>query len=302
MRDVDLDRWRRRASWPRSVPRVDGDRRVVGDRVALFRRGPGRDRRLERRRRRSAGTRSPGLRLPRRSRRAGRSSRRCPDGPGEGRTEAGAGGGDEGAVAGATVEDQPVSEDQAFDQRFEFDRQRRDVDREALVVVAVPGDVGLEEDFVAGEFEAEAGRLAVYRDHVVDGHLGQRRSRRQPGSRARDGGDEAFADFRFGRAAPGRRFEGAQRAALGRAGVDAEADRQVDPDVFSSPTGVSPGGAWLTMNWVKPQFGWAAAASSKNWSSVSTEQSSALFRRFFGAGPGLPARVDLSGSADRWGR
>ena len=50
-------------------------------------------------------------------------------------------------------------------------RAFRDVDRESLVVVAVPGDVGFEEDFVAGQFEAEAGRLARWRDDVVDGDL-----------------------------------------------------------------------------------------------------------------------------------
>ena len=43
-------------------------------------------------------------------------------------------------------------------------------------------------------------------------------------------------------------------------------------DRFLPPSATS---LWATMNWVKPQFGWAAARS-KNWSGVSTEQKSLL--------------------------
>ena len=146
----------------------------------------------------------------------------------EGLTEAGARRGDEGPVAGATVEDQPVAQDQSF----EADRKRfRHVDGEALVVVPGRGDVAFEEDFVAEQFESEACGFPLFGDDVVDVGFGHRFERRQSGAEQR-GFDLALPDFGTGGTVGGARFEGRQGAAFGGAGVDAEADRQLDPHVF----------------------------------------------------------------------
>ena len=92
----------------------------------------------------SPGSRSPLLPLRDRSRPAGRWSRRVRPAVRFRRVEAGRRGGDEGPVAGAAVEDEAVLEDQADVARRQFgERGFGDVDREALVVVAVPDDLGL---------------------------------------------------------------------------------------------------------------------------------------------------------------
>ena len=204
-------------------------------------------------------------------------------GAAESGAEAGGRGRQEGAVAGAAVEDEAVFQDQAFfaaeqseDAAQGFRQRGGNVDREALVEVRVPGDVAFEEDFVAGEFEPEAGRLARFRFDVVDGDFGQparsaargcpaAAARRSPGfcrlPRA-DGQPEA----------PASKTVSLQRAVA--PGLTLSPTGRSTRTVFSSSTGVSPGGSFLMMNWVKPQLGWAPAVS-KNWSGVAIEQSSA---------------------------
>ena len=85
--------------------------------------------------------------------------------------------GDEGAVAGPAVEDEPVLEQADFQQcaqrphRQAFRLEVFGVDRERLVVVPSPGDVGLQIDVAAEQAEAEASRLALVGDDVVDGDV-----------------------------------------------------------------------------------------------------------------------------------
>ena len=190
-----------------------------------------------------------------------------------------------------------------FEQRFEFERFRHG-DREALVVVAGPVDVGLEEDFVAEQFEPEASGLAVRRIDVVDGGL-RSGGGGSAGSAAARGGDEAVRRLW---SSPGSRwrpgFEGRPGAARRRPRVDAQPDRQVDADVlqfadrFFEP---SRGrfGVCLTMNWVKPQFGWAAACS-KNWSG--SRPSSCRLRAVPRCRCPPASRSRPWGWAGRWGR
>ena len=59
-------------------------------------------------------------------------------------------------------------EDEAVLEDFRPERRFGTGDREALVVVAVPFDVGFEEDVGAERAEAEEGRFALVRDEVVD--------------------------------------------------------------------------------------------------------------------------------------
>ena len=156
--------------------------------------------------------------------------------------------GEEGAVAGAAVEDQAVFQDQAFlpqqsEQAARLPAGRRDVDREALVVVAGPVDVAFEEDFVAGEFEAEAGRLAGFRFDVVDGDFGQPARSAATGCRAAAAsGDVACPDFGAGGqpTAPASKVASLQRTVA--PGLTLSPTGRSTRTVFSSSTGVSPGG------------------------------------------------------------
>ncbi len=109
----------------------------------------------------------------------------------------------------------------------------RDGDREALVEVAGPGDVGFEEDFLAEQFEAEAGGFAVGRFDVVDGGRRDRERDADDGVGRGDGGGTDPSPDRVARAGGG--FEGGEVAARGRSRVDAEADRQVDANVLQFP-------------------------------------------------------------------
>ena len=137
------------------------------------------------------------------------------------RIEARARVGQEGAVAGAAVEGKTIFEDLP-------DRRFRHRDREPLVVVAVPFDVGFEEDRPADAAEhpeTEERRFARVRNEVVD-RSGDRR-RRDPEC---GGGHGAGADL--SRRGTGFGFEAAEIALRRRLWVDAEPDRQVDADVF----------------------------------------------------------------------
>jgi hypothetical protein len=136
--------------------------------------------------------------------------------------------GDEGAVAGAPVEDEPVPPDPRqltqFGDAFEF--QFGDVNREELVVVALIGDAGVKEDVVVDDREAEARRFALPRHEVVDVDFGQGDGDAGQGV---DRGD--FARPHFGlRRAGARVFHHAQIALRGGGlGVDAEPGGKIDP-------------------------------------------------------------------------
>ncbi len=215
--------------------RVDAGRRVVGDVLAVDRLDAGRQRRLERRLGAVGEDISGAFHFLFRGRQeVGRVGVRV------GRfgfgVEAGGGRRDERSVAGATVEGQPVLQNQPAGQD-PTERKRGNVDRESLVIIAGPVDTRFEEDFVAGEFEAEEGRPARFRFEVVDGHLADT-AHRAEGDPEDGDRDEAFADLGFGesaRAGRGAALEDGERALLGRLWVDAEADRQVDLDLAHFP-------------------------------------------------------------------
>ena len=104
------------------------------------------------------------------------------------------------------------------------------VDREVLVVIALPGDPGVEEDVVAEDAEAEAGRFALARRDVED----RCRDRQAEAGEGIDRGQAAHPDFRVERA--GRRARACGELTLrGRLRVDAEARREVDQDRFQVP-------------------------------------------------------------------
>ena len=221
-------------------PRLDRDRRVIGNRPAFLRRGAGRDRRLERRPRIRRKGEAFSLGLAVFGDRVGEEEGRVEAARlGEGFPVTGAGQGEEGAVAGAAVEDEPVLEDGAGAESLDRDR-RRNGDVEALVVVAVAegvadarrvGHVAFDVDRVAGEVEAKARGLPVRRRDVVD------RDRGDPRDRLDDGAEDrvrhrglAFADSRSGRAGFG--VELGLGADFRRPRVDAKPDRKVDANVL----------------------------------------------------------------------
>ena len=206
----------------------------------------------------------------------------------------------EGAVAGAAVEDEAIFQDQplfagkqAEDAPQAFGERRGHMDGEALVVVAGPVDVAFEEDFAAGEFEAEAGRLALLGFDVVDRHFGQRRRRRRGNAQRRQGdGDLAFADFGFrvcAGAVSGPRFEDRERAALRRPRVDAEADRQVDSDRLQFVNRGFAGGFVLDDELGEAPVGVGAGGVEELRGSGDRAERRARFGRFGLAGAGLPA-------------
>ena len=79
---------------------------------------------------------------------------------------------DEGPVAGAAFEIEPVPQD-AGDFEAWAQREFGDLDREELVVVPLPGHPGVEEDVVVDDRQAKAGRFSVLRNQVVDIDLGE---------------------------------------------------------------------------------------------------------------------------------
>ena len=148
--------------------------------------------------------------------------------------EAGARGGQEGATRSALA-DRPVEDEPVFEDLHQ--RQGWDMDREVLVVVALPSDTGIEEDFAQTERkgEPEPGRFALTRHQVVDGDAGDRHRRQGDRRHAGRGGDRAGPDLGIQRAAKGREFPVLQWALRGRLWVDAEARRQVDEHRFQVP-------------------------------------------------------------------
>jgi hypothetical protein len=112
------------------------------------------------------------------------------------------------------VEDEAVFQQPHFQQFAERAKRQAfffevdGVDREALVVVAVPGDVRFEIDVAAEQAETEASRFTQgfgrrfvrLRDDVVDGDDKRGRNAREVGD-----DDLAFADFRVERAGGGVR-------------------------------------------------------------------------------------------------
>ena len=143
--------------------------------------------------------------------------------------------------------------------RIVSERRFRHRDREALVVVAAPFDVGFEVDVRAGDVEAEEGRFALGGDQVVDRDQGDAAGR---GEHEAEGGDRdaALADDRVERAGGVLVRSVASAHCVGRLRVDAEPDRKVDPDVLQRRAIGVLGSAFddrlcLTMNWVKPTGG-----------------------------------------------